>query len=79
MPDPAQPMLPKVGTTVGYFASQATDPMPATIAQDLGSGRYNLRVVGIDGNAFAKSNVMFVDAISTPPESGEYCALPSQL
>jgi hypothetical protein len=79
MPEPGAVTLPKVGTSVGYFASPATAAMPATIAQDLGSGRYNLRVLGIDGNAFAKPNVLFIDVASAVPDSGEYCMLPRQL
>lgn len=70
------PRYPLVGQTVNYFASQATNPMPATLAEDLTGGRYNLRVVGPDGSAFAQANVMFITVGSVPPGSGEYCMSP---
>ena len=70
------PRYPLVGQNVNYFASQSTNPMPATLAEDLTGGRYNLRVVGPDGNAFSQASVMFVTVGSVPPASGEYCMSP---
>lgn len=70
------PRYPLVGQTVNYFATQATNPMPATLAEDLGAGRYNLRVVSPDGTAAAQANVLFITVGDTIPASGEYCMSP---
>lgn len=70
------PRYPLVGQTVNYFATQATNPMPATLAEDLGGGRYNLRVVGPDGAAFPQANVKFITVGDVAPSSGEYCMSP---
>jgi hypothetical protein len=67
---------PSVGAQVAYCASQATNPQPATLAQDLGAGRYNIQVIGADGVAYSRANVLYVSPWETLPASGEYCRMP---
>lgn len=75
MPDTTTTSLPGVGAQVAYFASSVTEPMPAQIAQDLGAGRYNLRIVKPDGSGDPKPNVAYFDGVGTAPASGEYCMM----
>lgn len=67
---------PSVGAVVAYLASQATSPQPATLAQNLGAGRYNIQVIGADGVAYPRGNVLYVSPWEVPPASGEYVTMP---
>jgi hypothetical protein len=74
MADPV--VYPVVGATLYYYGSPASEPMPATLAQDLGGGHFNLRVVRIDGMADPQTNVLYVGLTDAIPASGAFCKMP---
>ena len=74
--NPGDPVYLLVGQNVSYYASPSTEPLAAQLTDNLGGGKYNLRVLGTDGTAFAKTGVTFVPVGQTTPTSGEFCAPP---
>lgn len=70
---PNEMSWPKVGAQIAYYASPATNPQPATVAADLGSGLYNLRVVDSSAGAEGKLNVKFYGPLDERPSSGPFC------